>query len=171
MLFMYRQFRRAWRLSWLHSCLRRISQYPPQKHLPLPRQLPLLCGNPDIRSIQPDGSFLWCPGAFAEQYAAMGGPVVHFGKPRPGIYEAARAATGHRARGLAFGDSLEHDVEGAHSAGLGIVLITRGIHGPDLGLVPDARPDPNRIAELAHQYGTHVEYAATSFVWGGDAQR
>ncbi|HCH64883.1 MAG TPA: TIGR01459 family HAD-type hydrolase, partial [Deltaproteobacteria bacterium] len=65
------------------------------------RQLPLLCGNPDVRSIQPDGSFLWCPGAFAEQYAALGGSVFHFGKPRPGIYEAARTATGGRSRGLA----------------------------------------------------------------------
>ncbi len=140
-------------------------------HQAAERQLPLLCGNPDIRSIQPDGSFLWCPGAFAEQYAAMGGPVVHFGKPRPGIYEAARVATGHRARGLAFGDSLAHDVKGALGAGLGIVLITRGIHGPELGLAPGARPDPKRVAELAHRYGTHVAHAAASFVWDGDAQR
>lgn len=135
----------------------------------LERRLPLLCGNPDIRSIQPDGSFLWCPGAFAEQYAAMGGPVFQFGKPKPAIYKAARQATGGRARGLAFGDSLEHDVAGAQNAGLAAVLVTRGIHGPDLDLRPGQRPDPHAVAEIAHRYETTVDYATANFAWGNES--
>ena len=129
------------------------------------RGLPLLCANPDVRSIQPDGSFIWCPGAFAERYAAMGGAVVHFGKPKPALYEAARAVVGDRARGLAFGDSLAHDVRGARDAGIAIVLVTRGIHGPDLALGPHDRPRADRVAQLAHRYGTSVDFAISSFRW------
>ena len=129
------------------------------------RALPLLCANPDVRSIQPDGSFLWCPGAFAERYAAMGGRVVHFGKPTPGIYTAARTAAGADGRGLAFGDSLQHDACGARAAGLAITLVTRGIHGPDLALGPGERPRPGAVAQLAREHGTSVDFVCTDFRW------
>ena len=131
----------------------------------LTRGLPLLCANPDVRSIQPNGSFLWCPGAFAERYEQLGGTVHRFGKPGRALYTAARTVLGDPGRGLAFGDSLEHDVRGAHNAGLAIGLVTRGIHGPDLGLSPLARPCPDRVAQLAQQYGTSVDYAMATFRW------
>ncbi len=142
-----------------------VDHHDPALRQALDRGLPLLCCNPDVRSIEPDGSFVWCPGAFAERYAAMGGPVFHFGKPKPAIYAAARAATGHRSRGLAFGDSMQHDVRGARDAGLQIAFVTRGIHGPDLGLDPHTPPDAEAVAQLALKYSTLVDYALPSFRW------
>lgn len=132
--------------------------------------LPLLCANPDVRSIQPDGSFIWCPGAAADDYAKMGGEVHHFGKPKAAMYDAARAALGVDdgrvgPRGLAFGDSLAHDVRGAHEAGIPIVFLTRGIHGPELGLRTTDPPNAGAIRDLALRYDTFVNYASPVFQW------
>ena len=129
------------------------------------RGLPLLCANPDIRSLQPDGSYCWCPGAFAVRFAELGGTVHTFGKPRPDIYRAAHAALGHPARVAAFGDSLEHDIAGANGVGFTAVLVTRGIHGPDLGLAPTDAPLPGPTAALADRFGVKVDAALATFRW------
>lgn len=122
--------------------------------LGLERQLPLLCLNPDVRSVQPDGSFAWCPGAPAQLYAAMGGEVRAWGKPDGAIYQAARQALHDPpGRGLGVGDSLAHDVRGARDAGLHSVLIARGIHWRDLGLdAPGQWPSPEAVTTLGRQY-------------------
>lgn len=121
----------------------------------LERGLPLLCLNPDIRSVQPDGSFAWCPGAPAQLYAAMGGEVRAWGKPDGAIYRAARKALDDPpGRGIGVGDSLAHDVRGARDAGMHSVLIARGIHWRDLGLeAPGAWPTPEAVTALGQRYG------------------
>jgi len=129
------------------------------------RGIPLLCANPDVRSLQPDGSFCWCPGAFAVRFADMGGTVHTFGKPGPDIYRAAMAALGPHDRVAAFGDSLEHDIVGANRMGFTSVLVTRGIHGPDLGIAPTERPEPAAVGALAATYAATVHVAVPSFRW------
>lgn len=121
----------------------------------LSRRLPLLCLNPDLRSVQPDGSFAWCPGAPAQLYAAMGGEVRSWGKPNGAIYQAARAALGHpEGRGVGVGDSLDHDVRGARDAGLFSVLIARGVHWRDLGLSrPGEWPTAEAVVALGLRHG------------------
>lgn len=117
------------------------------------RDLPLLCLNPDRVSVQPDGSYCLCPGTFAARYAAMGGRVRSWGKPGRAIYDAALAHSPGWRRGLAIGDSLEHDVAGGRAAGLDTVLITRGIHWPSLADAPTARADPARLHALCTREG------------------
>lgn len=128
----------------------------------LARGLPLLCLNPDRVSVQPGGGTALCPGTFAARYAAMGGQVRSWGKPGPEIYAAAlRHAPGWR-RGLALGDSLEHDIAGGAAAGLDTVLITRGIHWRDLAEAPTARPDPGRLASLCAAEGPAPTFALST---------
>ena len=150
---------------------RDISQWDPLLRRGVARGLPLLCGNPDIRSIQPDGSFRWCPGAFAARYRELGGQVHTFGKPLPGIYTAALAPLGSPSRVAAFGDSLEHDILGANQRGFTAVLVTRGIHGPELGLRPHDRPRAEDIASLAAQHGARVDAALGCFVREGNVSQ
>jgi ribonucleotide monophosphatase NagD (HAD superfamily) len=84
-----------------------------------------------------------CAGAIALAYERIGGAVHYPGKPHRPIYEAALAAdpdnrAGQLARVLAIGDALATDVAGARGYGLDCLMVARGIHAADLGVVQDA---------------------------------
>ncbi|MGB0661522.1 MAG: TIGR01459 family HAD-type hydrolase [Mangrovicoccus sp.] len=97
-----------------------------------PYNLPALCINPDTHSFTPDG-VTFGPGRLAMEYRALGGDVTFLGKPHLSVFEAARAAVGKPAAAecLMVGDSLLHDIEGAHAAGLQTCLIAAGVFGED----------------------------------------
>ncbi len=93
------------------------------------RGVPCLCTNPDKVMLTALGQKFGA-GRIAELYAKMGGPVTFVGKPYPAIYEAALSAMGNpdRSRVICIGDSIEHDISGAASAGLSSALVRTGIH-------------------------------------------
>jgi len=118
------------------------------------RGVPLLCANPDLVSVDPQGRALWMPGTLADAYRARGGRVVDFGKPDASLFAAAvdrargarRPTTGEDAttngrsavpaapRVLHVGDSLKHDIAGAANAGVdSLFVVDTGIHARDLG--------------------------------------
>ena len=93
--------------------------------------LPMLCANPDI-IVDMGDTRLYCAGALAEAYAAMGGTVLYFGKPHPPIYDLARrrlaVLTGQDdARILCIGDGISTDVQGGMAEGLDTLFVTGGI--------------------------------------------
>lgn len=131
----------------------------------LARGLPMVCANPDLVSVQPDGTLKICPGAIAEAYRAMGGVVKIHGKPAPEIYQAADRALAAKGlsmgRAIGVGDSLIHDIRGASDAGHASLLICGGIHRQEIG-------DPITaagLAEVARTYNATPDYAAPLFVW------
>jgi HAD superfamily hydrolase (TIGR01459 family) len=86
------------------------------------------CTNPDIHKLS-NGSLAPGAGSIAKLYEEMGGRVTWLGKPYPEIYEHALKVAGisdHR-RVVCIGDSVEHDILGAKSAGLDSVLVRTGI--------------------------------------------
>ena len=94
----------------------------------LKRDLPLVCSNPDLVSIE-GGRHVDGPGALARRYEMGGGEVRWIGKPWPAIYRAAQAAMPiARERILAVGDSMDHDVEGAAGMHIAAALVTGGVH-------------------------------------------
>jgi len=81
---------------------------------------------------------MWCAGAVARDYAALGGRVVMAGKPHAPIYKLAfdeltalRGATAG-ARVLCIGDGVGTDVRGANDQGLDCLFIASGMHGEAL---------------------------------------
>jgi HAD superfamily hydrolase (TIGR01459 family) len=100
------------------------------------RDLEMICANPD-KLVRRGERLLYCAGALAERYEAIGGRVVMAGKPYHPIYELAhREADGLLGRTLpksqilAIGDGPETDIRGAASYGLDAVLIAHGVsHG------------------------------------------
>jgi HAD superfamily hydrolase (TIGR01459 family) len=108
------------------------------------RDLPMVCANPDI-VVERGGELIPCAGALAALYEEMGGSVLYTGKPHRPIYEAAlervAAAAGRPidpARVLAIGDAIRTDIAGAAAFGLDALLIARGIHAEELGLLSAA---------------------------------
>ena len=131
------------------------------------RAVPLLCLNPDIQSVQPDGSMVYCPGAYARRFHALGGAVRSWGKPGREIYAAARAALGSPSgRGLGVGDSLEHDIQGALGDDLGAVWVARGIHWRELGLTaPGERPTPDAVRRSCARWGIWPTAVVPTLRW------
>ncbi len=105
----------------------------------LARSLPMLCANPDD-VVMRGGKQIYCAGAVARAYAAMGGAVTFFGKPYPGVYrmclDAMQEILGRSvlpSRILAIGDGLFTDISGGQSAGMPTLLLSGGIHAGELG--------------------------------------
>ena len=109
------------------------SDYDASLRALLEKKLDLVCANPDI-VVEVGDTLVYCAGAIAERYAAIGGGVIQAGKPSPPIYalafalaEAIRGPVA-RARVLAIGDAMHTDISGASREGIASLLITSGIH-------------------------------------------
>lgn len=102
------------------------------------RDLELLCANPDI-VVRFGDDLIWCAGAIARDYTALGGRVVMAGKPHAPIYDLAFAELATLAgraiakeRVLCIGDGIETDIAGANTQGLDCLFIASGMHGEKL---------------------------------------
>ncbi|MEM7290969.1 MAG: TIGR01459 family HAD-type hydrolase [Pseudomonadota bacterium] len=107
-----------------------------QTHLELAAELklPFYCSNPDLASPRADRMVV-SPGALAHAYQKQGGDVLYYGKPHLPIFEALEAAL-ETKRLLMIGDSLDHDIMGAHNAGWDSVLIQGGLYSKDFQFGP-----------------------------------
>lgn len=126
--------------------------YRARARLWLERKLPMICANPD-RVVEHGDKIIYCGGALADLYAAMGGVVLMAGKPYQPIYEQAFAlaqeAAGRpldKSRVLAVGDSVRTDATGAAQFGIDLLFITGSIHAAELDAF--GKPDPQVIADL-----------------------
>jgi HAD superfamily hydrolase (TIGR01459 family) len=114
------------------------------------KELVMLCANPDL-IVDLGERRLYCAGALAQAYEAMGGEVLYYGKPHPPIYDLARrklaAITGRdEANVLAIGDGVGTDVAGGIAEGIDTLFVTGGIAAAEFGADP-LRPDPRMVTE------------------------
>ena len=133
------------------------------------RGIPMVCANPDL-VIHRGSATIYCAGALARNFEALGGDVVYAGKPYAPIYEhaltlAAATAGGpvDKRRVLAIGDGMQTDIAGAARAGIDSLFVTHGIHrnalhGDSLGL----NANPGQLSELCAQYGAWPVAAISS---------
>ncbi len=112
--------------------------YDPMLAQMLERRLDFLCANPDL-VVHVGPKLIYCAGAIAERYEAMGGTVVQGGKPHPPIYERAlgmaEALLGQpaqRSRILVIGDAMRTDVKGAIAQSFDSLFIVAGIHQDEI---------------------------------------
>ena len=129
------------------------------------RGVPMLCANPDQKTIDVDGvTPLYMPGTMADAYRAMGGEVVLYGKPGVAHFSAALRAAGvvDAGRALMVGDSLHHDILGAAAAGLdSLFVVDSGVHAKDLAEVSE-----QCVANLAAAEGVPVPtFVMRKFRW------
>ncbi len=93
----------------------------------------MLCANPDI-VVAIGNDLVYCAGALAERYAAIGGRVLTLGKPHAPIYAAACERLKNlrgdidKSRILAIGDGAFTDLAGAGRAGFDCLFIIHGVH-------------------------------------------
>ena len=126
----------------------------------------MICANPDL-VVERGTRIVYCAGALAEAYAALGGRVQYAGKPHAPIYQRAfeliAAVKGHNVAPeqiLAIGDGLKTDIEGAHRMGLASLFIGSALH------LPHGRTlDADFLAELFEDHPMPPIAAQTALVW------
>lgn len=130
------------------------------------RQIPLICANPDLVRLSPQG-LVFSAGEVAHRYERMGGPVHYIGKPYPMIYEYCRKLLpGFEAsRITAVGDSFFHDVVGGARFGLATALVTDGIHKAEFPSTLDDVGRLRKLAEMARDYGAWPDWVIRQFQW------
>ncbi|MBX3569474.1 MAG: TIGR01459 family HAD-type hydrolase [Rhizobiaceae bacterium] len=123
------------------------------------RNVPLICTNPDKIMLTPVGP-RFGSGRVAELYEAMGGTVTWIGKPFPQIYAAALSDLGvsNVSDVVCVGDSVEHDIAGAHGAGLQAALVRSGII---------AGAGDSELEALYAEHGTRPDFVLPAFAWRG----
>ncbi|NVK34454.1 MAG: TIGR01459 family HAD-type hydrolase [Rhodobacteraceae bacterium] len=133
------------------------------------RGLKMICANPDI-VVERGNRLIWCSGALARDYEAMGGDVAIVGKPFTPIYKSAQAKLSAVRGGdvaqnriLAIGDGLPTDIKGACQENLDVLFITGGIHAADFG--PTDAPDEALVLERLAKEGLRATAAVPRLVW------
>jgi HAD superfamily hydrolase (TIGR01459 family) len=98
------------------------------------RSLTMICANPDVM-VERGGRMIYCAGAIARAYEALGGKVEYAGKPYAPIYaltfatlEKLKGGSSDTAGLLAIGDGIGTDIAGAAEAGVRSVFVASGVH-------------------------------------------
>ncbi|WP_319772858.1 TIGR01459 family HAD-type hydrolase [Breoghania sp.] len=133
------------------------------------RDFSMVCANPDL-VVERGDSLIWCAGALARDYAAMGGKVQILGKPYKPIYDQALGELeklsdkpADKSRVLAIGDGLPTDIRGAHTQGLDVLFITAGIHGADFG--ETEAPEEELVKKRLADEGLTARAAMPRLAW------
>jgi ribonucleotide monophosphatase NagD (HAD superfamily) len=113
---------------------------------------------------------IYCAGALADRYAALGGEVYYAGKPHRPLYDmalakvaAALGRTPSLDRVLAIGDSVRTDLKGAHDLGVDCLFMTAGIHAEELGHRDD--PDLAALAKIFTEAGEMPKAVMRRLTW------
>ncbi|MDR1694222.1 MAG: TIGR01459 family HAD-type hydrolase [Lactobacillaceae bacterium] len=96
--------------------------------------LVMVCANPDMKALEEKG-FVVRQGLVSAEYEKMGGKVVYYGKPAPGIFYRALETFGapDKDRVLMIGDTDRTDIKGANLAGIkSCLVLDKGVTGDAL---------------------------------------
>jgi HAD superfamily hydrolase (TIGR01459 family) len=134
------------------------------------RALFMVCANPDV-VVERGEKLVYCAGALADAYAALGGEVLYCGKPHAPIYEAALVKAAalrggavlplHRV--LAVGDSVRTDLVGAAAFGLECLFVTSGLHAEHYG--SRETPDLDALNEIFAAANVRPKAVIRGLVW------
>ena len=132
--------------------------------------LTFICANPDL-VVERGGRLVYCAGALAQAYEALGGKTIYAGKPFAPIYREAlaiaasvRGAPVDLTRVLAIGDAIRTDVAGARHLGVDCLFCARGIHTHELGL--DETPlHGDALTRFLREHDHHPAYAMEMLGW------
>jgi HAD superfamily hydrolase (TIGR01459 family) len=142
-----------------------LAYYEPVLQAALARGVPMVCANPDLVSVTPEGELVICPGQVARRYEEIGGVVHWHGKPHREVYETCFALYPEARRILGIGDSLHHDIAGAAAVGIDSLFIAAGIHAPALGIEWGEAPTSARLEAVYAETGHRPDYVAPVFRW------
>jgi HAD superfamily hydrolase (TIGR01459 family) len=135
------------------------------------KNMPMICANPDLVVYRGD-QLVYCAGALAERFEALGGEVEQAGKPYAPIYrmalgllEQARKTPLDLDRVLAIGDAMHTDIAGAEAMGLDSLLITEGIHRGELHGGFSGPIDADAFRQFVDSHGVSPVWRMNRLAW------
>lgn len=131
------------------------------------RGIPLICANPDIVAIYPNGGRGMAPGGVARHYEQLGGTAIYVGKPHRPVYDLCLKKLGQLPRDgiLGIGDSLEHDIAGGNGIGIDTLLLTHGVHREAFAEAQSETEKQVALDRLEATYRTRPRWILPRFVW------
>lgn len=144
-----------------------ISSYQEALEIGARKGLSLICANPDITAIYPNGGRGMAPGGVARRFEEMGGKAIYVGKPHRPVYDLCLKKLGDlpREKLLGIGDSLEHDIAGGNGIGIDTLLLTHGVHRDAFAGAGNEQAKQAAIDPLAEDYGARPRWVLPRFVW------
>ncbi|MEZ5930755.1 MAG: TIGR01459 family HAD-type hydrolase [Alphaproteobacteria bacterium] len=144
-----------------------IEPYLPVLEVGARRGVPLICANPDIVAIYPNGGRGMAPGGVARRYEEMGGTAIYVGKPHRPVYELCLKHLAGLPRDgiLGIGDSLQHDIAGGNGVGIDTMLLTHGVHHDAFDGAEDDAALQAALDRLEQTYATRPRWVLPSFIW------
>lgn len=156
-------------LSGVEGETRSVADYLVELERAIERRLPVVCTNPDLVAVSPEGNML-APGGVAQAYGERADVTPLFvGKPFAQVYALCRRALPDVAqpRICAIGDSLDHDIKGGRDAGLKTVFCLDGIHGHDFDLEAPVRDNLDALDALSAAHGgVKPDFVIDRLRWG-----
>ncbi len=144
-----------------------IDTYLPVLEVSAKRGLPLICANPDIIAIYPNGGRGMAPGGVAKRYEEMGGKAIYVGKPHRPVYELCLRKLDGIAKSaiLGIGDSMQHDIAGGNSIGIDTTLLTHGVLRDAFAKADEEAGRQAVIDRLETEYRARPRWVLPSFIW------
>lgn len=144
-----------------------IDIYLPVLDVGAKRNLPLICANPDIVAIYPNGGRGMAPGGVAKRYEEMGGRATYVGKPHRPVYELCLQKLGDMPKDgiLGIGDSMQHDIAGGNGIGIDTVLLTHGVVRDAFACANDEVARQAAVDRLEEDYRARPRWVLPSFTW------
>jgi len=131
------------------------------------KRLKLICANPEMK-VTIDGVHYLGSGDIAKRYTEFGGVVTYIGKPFPYIYHHAMNLFEDvlPSQMIMIGDSLPHDVRGAHLVGLDSAMVANGVHSGSFRKIQTTGDIRKVLKMMAQNYGITPTYFIPKFNWG-----
>lgn len=147
-------------LTWLDALTHSVEEYDRLITIAAEHGVPMVCSNPD-RVAPTEGGLTQAPGSLAERYREIGGQVIYVGKPHRPIYDTCLdiLADLDPKEICGIGDSFEHDIKGAKSAGLAAAFCMRGIHAEAFPEGASRAAETRALDALAEEHGVVADYA------------
>ena len=134
------------------------------------RRLKAVCANQDSRGLI-GTNFLTGPGLLAKRYEDAGGIVYYIGKPHAYIFkhciELLQKKDVFPSHTVMMGDTMAHDIVGAHAMGIDTCLFKSGLHAANFMHCTTLKEVDNTLKNLIIQYGNIMpKYLVDEMRWG-----
>jgi HAD superfamily hydrolase (TIGR01459 family) len=150
--------------------MKTLESYDPVIRRAIQRRLKAICANQNSKSLI-GTNFLTGPGLLARRYQDAGGIVHHVGKPHPLIFkhciELLQEKEVYPSHTIMLGDTMAHDVLGAHAAGIDSCLFKSGLHAANFMHCTTLKEVDNTLKNLIIQYNNVMpKYLVDEMQWG-----
>lgn len=134
------------------------------------RRLKAVCANQDSKALI-GANFLTGPGLLAQRYEEAGGIVYYIGKPHAYIFKHCinifKDVDIFPSHTIMMGDTMAHDIVGAHAVGIDTCLFKSGLHAANFMHCTTLKEVDNTLKNLIIQYGNVMpKYLVDEMRWG-----